>query len=506
MRSSPKPLAFEDDCACPAHIQSSISTIQNTGTHNWLALNANVYRKKIDHDYELFFDQEMPHGVHVLNREAVELLESFSTTTNHLDILGEDLSSLETHLIFEFISSRLILPVEQIAKKISPTINKNSEENLEVWFHLTNECNLRCDYCYIGKNHEFMTNEIIIGALDAIFRSAIKHNIKSIKIKYAGGEPLLNMSGLKLAHKYANELSIKTGIELYEVVLSNGTTITREKIKFFTENKIRIMVSLDGLGEDHDIQRHYVNQKGSFKLVEKGLLLLSEMGCHPMVSITITDKNCRGLAKLVKWLLLNKLHFTFNFYRENDLSAQHKLAYNDKDIISSLHEAFDVIEQYPPDYNILGMLSDRARLDAFHTHTCGVGNSYIVISHKGEIAKCQMHMDAAVGTINSMDSLDLIRNDRFGIQNLPVAQKQGCNSCSWQNVCAGGCPALTYRVTGRFDVKSPNCNIYKEIFPRILMLEAKRLLHVNQQSCTNVENDLVPRSLDEFQQLHIRNQ
>jgi len=499
MISSPKPLVLEHDCACPAQGSSWINPAQTINIETIALINNRIYRRKIDSRNELFFDVENPTGVNVLNREAVKLLESFSTATSYLNVHGKNIGPLEANLVFEFMKSRLILPVEQMEKDSPPTIKKTSEEILEVWLHVTNECNLRCDYCYLRKDHEFMRPEVLTNSLDAIYRSAIKHDFKYIKIKYAGGEPLLNMSGLRIAHQYANELSLKTGIVLQEVVLTNGTTITKEKVKFFLENNIRIMVSLDGLGEDNDVQRHYVNQNGSFKLVEKGLLLLSEMGCHPIVSITITDKNCKGLAKLVKWLLINKLHFTFNFYRENDLSAHHKLAYNDKGIISALDEAFDVIEQYPPDYNILGMLSDRARLDAFHTHTCGVGNSYMVISHKGEIAKCQMHMDAAVGTIDSKDPLDLIRNDQFGIQNLPVAQKQGCNSCSWQNVCAGGCPALTYRVTGRFDVKSPNCNIYKEIFPRILVLEAKRLLYVNQQSCNDIENYLVPQSLEEFQ-------
>jgi hypothetical protein len=34
----------------------------------------------------------------------------------------------------------------------------------------------------------------------------------------------------------------------------------------------------------------------------------------------------------------------------------------------------------------------------------------------------------------------------------------------------------TYRATGRYDVKSPNCNIYKALFPEALRLEGLRLL------------------------------
>ncbi|MCD6289306.1 MAG: hypothetical protein J7M34_02290 [Anaerolineae bacterium] len=35
---------------------------------------------------------------------------------------------------------------------------------------------------------------------------------------------------------------------------------------------------------------------------------------------------------------------------------------------------------------------------------------------------------------------------------------------------------VTYRVTGRYDVKSPYCNIYRALFPEVLRLEALHLL------------------------------
>ena len=41
-------------------------------------------------------------------------------------------------------------------------------------------------------------------------------------------------------------------------------------------------------------------------------------------------------------------------------------------------------------------------------------------------------------------------------------------------LCGGALEA--YRATGRYDVKSPNCNIYKALFPEALRLEGLRLL------------------------------
>ena len=94
----------------------------------------------------------------------------------------------------------------------------------------------------------------------------------------------------------------------------------------------------------------------------------------------------------------------------------------------------------------------------------------------GGVAKCQVDLKRSVTTIDADDPLQVVKDDLDGIQNLAVEAKEGCRTCDWRYWCAGGCPLLTYRATGRYDVKSPNCNIYKAVFPEVLRLEALRLL------------------------------
>ncbi len=111
-----------------------------------------------------------------------------------------------------------------------------------------------------------------------------------------------------------------------------------------------------------------------------------------------------------------------------------------------------------------------------HQHACSAGRSYLVIDQDGGIAKCHSEIKQTVTTIDDHDPLQAIRNDKTGMQNLAVEEKEGCRDCEWRYWCAGGCPLVTYKVTGRNDVKSPNCNIYKALFPAALRLEALRLL------------------------------
>ena len=145
-------------------------------------------------------------------------------------------------------------------------------------------------------------------------------------------------------------------------------------------------------------------------------------------------------------------------------------------IIAGMKAAFGVIETNLPEQSLLASLTDRANLSVPHLKTCSVGQDYLVFDQNGQVAKCQMQMHQSIADINTDDPLLLIRDDKLGIQNISVEEKEGCRDCQWKMYCAGGCPLETYRATGSYDVKSPNCNIYKAIFPEILRLEGLRML------------------------------
>jgi uncharacterized protein len=280
-----------------------------------------------------------------------------------------------------------------------------------------------------------------------------------------------------LLHQYAQRLANKLDLALDGVLLSNGVALSNRRIAELKENDIRLMISLDGVGEHHDSQRLFINGKGSFDQVERTLDRLAAHNFTPSISITVSNRNLEGLPQVVDYVLKRNLPFTLNFYRENECSASFTdLAYSDEKIIEAMKKAFAVIEANLPPYSLLGTLVDRARLDTLHDRPCGVGGSYMVINHNGGVSKCHMEIERPVTDIMVSDPLNHIRQDQIGLQNPSVEEKEGCRDCTWRYWCAGGCPALTYRVTGRFDVKSPNCRIYKALFPEVLRLEGLRLL------------------------------
>jgi uncharacterized protein len=348
---------------------------------------------------------------------------------------------------------------------------------------MTNRCSLRCDYCYLHKSRQDLSDERGLQAIRAIFHSAQTGGFQHVKLKYAGGEPTLVFQRLLALHDQARRLAEASGITLDGVVLSNGVAISEQMIDALQERGLRLAISLDGTGPQHDAQRHFANGRGSFKYVERSLERLARHGLHPSITVTLSSRNLESLPETIRYLLEGGLLFSLNFYRENECARPYEdLQLEEQRLIEALSAAYQVIEQHLPAHSLLNSLADLARMGMPHDLACGVGYAYLVIDQTGAISRCHMEMDQPLTKIDDPDALERIRNSPLGTQNISVDQKAGCCECQWRYWCAGGCPKLTFRMTGRCDVPSPNCRIYQAVFPKILRLEGLRLLRFGQSS------------------------
>lgn len=348
---------------------------------------------------------------------------------------------------------------------------------LEAWLHVTDRCNLHCLYCFLPHHCVDMPPEIGFAAIDASFRSVLAHQYSRIKLKYAGGEALLRFPSVVKIHRYAQGLSEQHGVALDGVVLSNGTLLTTEIIEAMQALKLQLMISLDGLGEFHNRQRPYADGHGSFTDVARAVDLALGHGLIPDISVTVSGRSVEGLPELIEWMLNRDLPFNLNFYRENAFSGTYEdLKLEEGQITAGMCAAYKVIEAHLPRRSTLASLVDLANLSAPHLRTCGVGQNYLVFDHLGQVFKCQMQMKRPITSIETNDPLALVRTDVHGIQNLSVEEKETCRDCRWRYWCTGGCPLATHRTTGQYVTRSPNCSIYKTLFPEIIRLEGLRLL------------------------------
>lgn len=454
----------EGDCACSSSIYMQSP---EAGILDAFHIPDAMIQLPLNDEFEVYLPPHGQRGASVLNKEAVSALRSFDA----LQKVSPSRKPESNSMLSGFLAQGLLE-----SNSLPEAITQQSEM-LTAWLHITDRCNLDCSYCYLPHVREDMSNETASAVLQSILRSAQAHQYKRIKLKYAGGEPLIRFPFISQLHDHAKTYFEESGFQFSAVLLSNGTLMTDEIARTLVAKDISLMISLDGMGQYHDSQRPYAGGAGSFLKVAAGIEIARANGLAPFISITVSANNINGLPSLLNWVLEKGLPFNLNFYRENELSEKHgELQYNDEIMIEGLLNAIGIIEANLPRDFSLARVIDRTNLFTPHSRICDAGTDYLVFDQNGQVAQCQMLLRKPVANINDSDVLTAIRKDRAGLLNLPVENKEGCRSCEWKNWCAGGCPLTAFRVSGRYDRKSPNCQIYKTILPEILRLEGLRIL------------------------------
>ena len=176
---------------------------------------------------------------------------------------------------------------------------------------LTYRCNLNCPYCYVGdcrKKEELSTQEWL-----RIIEQVSEWGL----ITLVGGEPLVRKDFSEIFLKSIQQVQGRVN------VVSNGILLDEQMLKMFIDNKLLLLsVSIDGYGNNHDINR---DRKGLFELVVNNLETfkrLKHKKTHPLLDIKtiILKNNLDDMVKLYKLCEeLNADFLSLAFLRNNNL-------------------------------------------------------------------------------------------------------------------------------------------------------------------------------------------
>jgi len=406
-------------------------------------------------------------GVFILNSVGYEFLRRFSKPLSASDLTKSEITNIERLL-------RTKLLVSSSKANLMPFFN--SPKTLISRLHVTNACPLQCKYCYINKNAEHMSIETGRNAVKVIFRETIKHKFAKVILKYAGGEPCLNLDLVEELHKLADKKTQEQGIYLDELIITSGV-ISAHDIKRIIGMGTKVTISLDALGEEHDVQRPLLNGKPSGHITQNTLKVMKEAGVKVGVSTTVAKQSAEALIELIDFLLEIDVPFRLNYVRDNsNFVNQDDFKPENSSLIEKMTKVISHFCHNPPKHSLLGSLIERGNPVVPYNYRCAAGNNYLAIDHQGRISKCQQEMNTPITTIDDIDPLIKIRNNNLGLKNLPVEKKESCSICEWRYWCSGGCPALTKYTYGRYDIPSPFCEVYKAIIPEAVKLEGLRLL------------------------------
>lgn len=332
----------------------------------------------------------------------------------------------------------------------------------QLYLAVSESCNFRCKYCRQKKTSsiENMSINEIKNAIDVFYKVA-----KTPKsIVFFGGEPLLNYAGIKYAINYVRSFDDRIPFSM----VINGSLCTKEIAQFFSENKVEVIVSLDGPKQYHNSARCNVNGEGTYEQALRGYTLLKEAGCKTGITSVIGPHNEDHFDELVDWAI--ELRPT---------SLGFCLPHGDEDNYAMGLSSFDLVhKKMMKAYEALHdkgiyLVQVEQKMNAFIT---GKAIPY-------ECKACGKRIVACKGSRFGICEGPITIHDKFydSIDNLPECIKEykktspfyiaDCCSCIAYRICGGSCVYDKITRFGRADVKDEcRCGLNKMIAEKSLEL------------------------------------
>lgn len=141
------------------------------------------------------------------------------------------------------------------------------------YFILTENCNLRCTYCFEKDTravHQYMSKETAFKMIDFLYNNALEAKARNekedVKITFFGGEPMLCVDLMTDMLHYGIKKQNETGIKVQFSIITNGT-IYNDKVEQFletwnelTKGQVDIQLSIDGTPEIQNMNRPCANK------------------------------------------------------------------------------------------------------------------------------------------------------------------------------------------------------------------------------------------------------
>lgn len=418
------------------------------------------------------FNCEEPRGIKLFDLKLLEALDDLQASSG---LAIPDLSQ------FRLPSDQALFGAGLIKHRgrYSPHRISASPRTFSVWLHTSDECNLGCFYCYIPELAKHRSGTPISGLtqrqasakdiVDHLLAYCRDHDYEELFVKFAGGEPSLDISGIdSLCHyveKVRGEVNVKYGM------LSNGVFDPTEVLPILDRHQISLSISVDGMAASHDqvrFQRVSNVRMGSWDRVLSSAEALRAAGVRTFFLYTLTRKNLSDLEPFSE-LVLSYFNGGFRISLERGtqpIPESMQLATSE-----GLRKLYKKLGQSAP---VSARLHRDAKfaewaLEKKKTAACSSCREYVAIGMDGRVASCQMKLRSPVGNLNR-ESLSTTM-DRFAVGEQtkyladPNLKYGGCTRCEFRHTCAGGCPQHTQNVYSTINRPSPWCRTYGEFFP-----------------------------------------
>lgn len=345
---------------------------------------------------------------------------------------------------------------------------------------LTENCNLRCTYCFTwGKTPRTLPESLGKKIVDFFYEYFDRKG--PAEISFWGGEPLLEFDLLKRLVKYA-EKKFKGNVVFGGT--TNGTLLDEDKLKFLTDHRCKMLISIDGTKEHHNKFRIYPSGEGSWDDVFRKIPLVLKYWPDARIRFSLTPLLIPDLITAI-----DKLHkegvnyFIFSPVYECDWTKDNfkRLKKTMRQLVSYLSRHKDIM--IPHFYD-----------DIYGTkqiYPCGAGTTYVAFGVDGTITPC--HRFRKYGSQydewNRKICIGNVKKGFFPLRQIfidfPYVRQKQCKDCKAYTLCKGGCYAINYEMSGSiFGIVDKLCT-YENIRFHTAKMVQKKIKNQHEISTTS---------------------
>lgn len=420
---------------------------------------ASLYLSALEEGYDVAVNTLYPRSLRVVTRKQGEFLRQ----NNGLlpiqaiaSLYGMDATHGEA-LARRFLEYRFL----EVPGTLPPHLVGDAPTGLDVWIHTSNRCNLTCGYCYISTIHrkDQMSSANRSALLTSLVFTARVQKLRTIKLRLAGGEPLLQFQAWTSFLESLRGALLAIGCSLSISVLTNLTVLNDDILAFARLHDVSFGVSLDGPAEAHDLSRRTHSGKGTFNTIMTNIAQLRHHNIRYNTNTVISHKNVDQIPDLTGYLIKADVPFRYAMVKGEILergqlySAMH----------ASYRQMLNATKAGWP-FSLRHRLSELKPWE-LDFQACGAGHSSAAVGVDGGVYFCHVQFgdsqrelaniaSSPTDLLGAIDAAPRYHSDR----------SSDCRSCNYRHACNSGCPM--HRVNG----KDPNCNFYHEFLPIIYQI------------------------------------
>lgn len=343
---------------------------------------------------------------------------------------------------------------------------------MNYFLFLTNECNLRCDYCYATKTPRVMNSETLeqVKKFIADYEARRLPSPRNITIQFFGGEPTMYWDVLEeFVVKFSAMYMGIHGQKIKWGMTTNGTLLDRRRLSFMKLYDMKPLLSIDGRRETHDLHRKKVDGSGSFDDIPIALIREFFPDCE--IRPTITPETVENWYNDLMW-----------FHSQGFYNVATEVAYEAAWDSHSLALASQLYERLADKYVVMRKAGQKFWMKFIDDGrkcfgqarkigpVCGIAKNSAAIDADGDLFSCQRYAsfsDKSLALGNVFDGFDVDKlkeaNDLKREDMSPVyGSGFDCNDCVALWRCFGGCNAMNYQTCGdRKSIPATHCEFQK---------------------------------------------